>query len=68
MKHIVVDNSGGTYREMLEKVLTEMLQVGVENETKKNGYEFSPDDVKPLVDFVAEQLRHEVKTLCGKDK
>ena len=36
MRHIL-DNFDGTYREMLEKVLTEMLQVGVENETKKNG-------------------------------
>ena len=67
MKHIV-NNFDGTYREVLEQLLTNMLQVGVENETKKNGYEFSPSDVKPIVSLLGEQLRNEVMTLCGKSK
>ena len=64
----VIANFDGTCREMLRETLFSMLENGVENKSKTNGHEFNREDVEDAVDFVAEQLKHEVMTLSGKGK
>ena len=64
----VIANFDGTCREMLRETLFSMLKNGVENESKTNGCEFKQEDVEDIVEFVAEQLKHEVMTLSGKGK
>ena len=65
MQHIL-DNYKGTYRHMIKDHVVHLLQHGVENETKKNDYNFNLEDVDDLVSFVAENLQNQVQILTGK--
>jgi len=46
--------------------LYDLLAYGVENEKKKNNYEFEREDIAGIVDYITEQLSNEVKLLSGK--
>ena len=55
MQH-VLDNFDGTYRNMLEEHLYHLLEHGVDNEKKKIEYAFKREDVKELVQEMAQNL------------
>ena len=57
MQH-TVDNFNDTYRQMIKEHVLHLLQHRVENEMKKNDYNFKPEDVNKMVNFVAENLQN----------
>ena len=62
----ILDNFNGTYRQTIKEHVLHLLQQGVENETKKNDYNFKPEDIDDLVNFLTENLQKQVVILSGK--
>ena len=55
MGQSITDNKE-LFGDIAKNAIIDLMRQGVENEKKSNDYEFDPDDVNAMVDFMFEQI------------
>ena len=63
-----ISNNPKNFEGYAREAIVKIFKQGVNNQKKKNDYEFDPKDISEMVEFLMEQITNTAKTLSGKAK